>query len=810
MKPQSGGMKWIARAALAAALCSALIAAVAISPAPKEGSKGGVVSIQKALAGDFSGAGLADRYLLGLFSGDFTDDLKTHYPASEWPWVRNARLFVNWKLIEQGGKGHYAWSSLDQEINSALSLGLNNIMLTISGPCPTWATNPNNLDPKFMGVPKKMSDWADFCGAVAARYRDVVDFYQVWQEPGWDSDAPPASYGLIYFSGYCDYQYLGLLRSAYQSIKAADPESFVSAAAMMNGITRSANDFHNYDVLLSGGNLDVSMKVSANRDIVAERPMYFNYQGTWPGGNVELGVQTPNTTWYLAEGATHPGFEEWISIQNPQNTDATVNITYMFPGGGTQPQTVSVGAHSRYTVDVNAAVGPDKNVSAKVESSQPVVVERPMYFMYHGVYPGGSIGAGVTALSTEWFLAEGATHPGFEEWISLMNPGGSSANVKITYMFDGGGTQVQNVTMPPTSRETVLVNDIIGPNRDVSAMVESSQPIIAERPVYFNYQGKWPGGSTQFGATQADSSWFLSEGTTRNNGVDGQFDEWICIQNPGNATAEVDLTYMFTGGGTQAGHVSVPAHSRETVNVDEEVGDNQDVSVQLDSSQDIVVERATYYDYHNTHSGGDAELGCTAAGKEWYFAEGTTRSGFEEWLTLQNPNAADTAVTITYMFTDGTTQEQSVNLPPNSRTTVGVNRSLSMVNICDSLAIHPYDYPDYWAWYYNVLKDMCAAKGFAGKEIIVSEIGWPWGTMQEFSPEGQRQAIGEVGLGGLWGAGCRKIWVFEDIDIAPGTSPGNDYYGLYDYYGNPHPAWGEYKNWQTQLPDYGNKPNHFP
>jgi hypothetical protein len=788
------------------------------------------------MAGDFSGGGLADRYILGLFSESFTNNLKAKIPSSEWPWVRNARLFVNWKSIELGGKGVYDWSVLDQEVNSALSLGLDDILVTLSGPVPNWAVNPANPDPNFMGVPRNMKDWGDFCGAVAARYKDVIDFYQVWLEPGWDIDAPPASYGLIYFSGLCEYQYLGLLRSGYQSIKAADPESFVSAGAMMNGITRSANDFRNYDILLDGGNLDVSMKVSANRNIVAERPMYFNYHGTWPGGNVELGVKTPQKTWYLAEGATHPGFEEWISIQNPQNVAATVNITYMFPGGGTQLQTVSVGANSRYTVDVNAAVGPDKNVSARVDCAQPVVVERPMYFNYHGVYPGGSIGAGVTSLSTEWYLAEGATHPGFEEWISLMNPGASPANVKITYMFDGGGTQEQNVAMPPTSRETVLVNDIIGPNRDVSAMVECDQPIIAERPMYFNYQPSgvgsgldakqdpryqgaskegsaqpgWPGGSTQFGATAPKTSWFLSEGTTRNNDVDGQFEEWISIQNPGDTAADVDLTYMFNGGGTQAGHKTVPPHSRATVMVNEEVGENRDVSVQLDSDQPIVVERPMYYNYHNVTTGGDAELGCTGANRTWYFAEGTTREGFGEWLTLQNPNAAETQVTITYMFSDGTTQNQSVTLPPNSRTTVGVNRSLSIVNICDSLAIHPYDYPDYWAWYYGVLRDMCAAKGYAGKEIIASEIGWPWGTMQEFSPEGQRKAIGEVGLGGLWGAGCKKIWVFQDVDRAPGSSPGNDYYGLYDYYGNPHPAWGEYKNWQTQLPDYGNKQNHFP
>jgi hypothetical protein len=172
-----------------------------------------------------------------------------------------------------------------------------------------------------------------------------------------------------------------------------------------------------------------------------------------------------------------------------------------------------------------------------------------------------------------------------------------------------------------------------------------------------------------------------------------------------------------------------------------------------------------------------------------------------------NPtNKSDTA-TITYMFTDGTTQKQSVSLPPKSRTTVGVNNSLSMATICDGIAVHPYDYPEYWAWYYQNVVNICAKNGYGGKEVIVTEIGWPHAGRAEFSQEGQRKAIGEVGVGGLWGAGCKKIWIFEDVD--PPSSWDQAFNGLYDYNGNAMPAWNEYKKWQAQLPNYGNKPSTF-
>ena len=795
--------------AIAAAVCAVVVTMLLAVPGPSSrravGRSGFSPGGYLAEAGDSGGQNLAERSLIGLFSEDFAGILKKKVPSSEWSSVRNVRLFVKWRDVEPK-KSQFDWSALDAEINAILSLGVNGILMTLGGPTPPFATNKNNPGDPQMGPPKDVRDWGDFCGAVASRYKKYVNYYQIWQEPGWDIDAPPAKEGLVYFSGRADFSYIGMLRAAYKSIKAADSDSLVITGSLMNGLVREPSSFVNYELLMSGANQDFSMKVESGANIVAERPMYFNYHGAWAGGTVNQGIKAPGTSWYLAEGATHPGFEEWITIQNPGGASTEVTITYMFPGGGTQVQTVNVGSHSRCTVDVNSAVGPYRDVAARLVSKLPIVVERPMYFNYHGTMAGGSVESGVDELSKSWYLAEGATHPGFEEWISLMNPASKQTKVTITYMFPGGETKVQKLQMPPTSRETILVNNVVGPNRDVSARIEAENPIIAERPMYFNYQGKWPGGHSQVGANEPATSWFLSEGTTRDNPNDGRFEEWISLMNPGDAKAKVDFTYMFPGGGTKKASLDVPAHARETVLVNNVVGPNQDVSVQLDSSQPIVVERPMYFDYHGKYQGGDVERGCRESGKIWYFAEGTTREGFEEWLTLQNPNAKETVATITFMFGDGSTQQKQVALPPNSRTTVGVNLSVSMGTVCDAVAVHPYDYPQYWSWYYGSVVGICGKYGFGSKEVAATEIGWPNGTRSSFTPEGQRQAIGEVGVGSLFAAGCRKIWIFQDVDRPPGTSPNGDYYGLFSNSGAPFPSWGEYKKWQSQLPDFGNKP----
>jgi len=423
---------------------------------------------------------------------------------------------------------------------------------------------------------------------------------------------------------------------------------------------------------------DLSIKVQSDSEIIAERPMYFSYHGAWGGGTTEAGVREPGKTWYLAEGSTWAGSEEWICIQNPGDSSARIVVTYMFQYGVTKRQAVYVPAHSRRTVDVNKTVGPDKDVSARLESDQPVVVERPMYFNYKGSWDGGSTGSAVPAASTRWYLAEGATHPGFIEWLAVMNPNSTDTRVRITYMFPGGATLKQSVNVIAHSRKTVLVNDVVGPNRDVSAVIDSDLPVIAERPMYFKYKGAWEGGSSQAGVCSPATSWYFAEGTTLNNQAAGNFDEWICILNPADVDTRVILTYMFPGGGLKKTWKTVAAHSRLTVSVNREIGPDRDVSVRVDSQRPVVVERPLYYNYHGSLRGGDVDMGSTSGSKTWYFAEGTNRDGFEEWLTLQNPQRSEATALVTLMLEDGSTRDFTYILAPTSRTTITVNGLMTL------------------------------------------------------------------------------------------------------------------------------------
>ena len=96
--------------------------------------------------------------------------------------------------------------------------------------------------------------------------------------------------------------------------------------------------------------------------------MYFWYGnlGGFNEGSCAIGANKACSTWYLAEGCTRAGFEQWICLQNPNDEVATVRLTYMLENTSCPEQVVSVAPHTRLTVRVNDFVGPDHDVSTEV------------------------------------------------------------------------------------------------------------------------------------------------------------------------------------------------------------------------------------------------------------------------------------------------------------------------------------------------------------------------------------------------------------------------------------------------------------
>jgi len=124
-----------------------------------------------------------------------------------------------------------------------------------------------------------------------------------------------------------------------------------------------------------------------------------------------------------------------------------------------------------------------------------------------------------TTASAKWlsgfYFAEGTTRADFQEYLCMGNSGNQAASAQVTYLFTDGTTQDASYTVPANSRLTVDVNSLVGPNKDLSLKVlADSLKFVAERPMYFNYNGVWTGGSDAIGAVAPNNQWYFAEGNT--------------------------------------------------------------------------------------------------------------------------------------------------------------------------------------------------------------------------------------------------------------------------------------------------------
>ncbi len=415
-----------------------------------------------------------------------------------------------------------------------------------------------------------------------------------------------------------------------------------------------------------------AFKTGSNPDIEYYRPGYTATKEATNSANFGLvymsKVHPPQDVKPASER-----FHEWLCLENPNDRAASVRLNYYLDGGEESSQVVQVPGRSRKTVCVNEAVGGGRDVATTVKSDRPVVAERPMYFNYNGTLAGGHCAVGAREPEKEWYFAEGCTRPGFEQWLTIENPGESVSRVTLTYMLEGEPPRRQQISAPAASRTTLNVNDFLGPGLDVSTRVVASSPVVVERPMYFTYRHGIRGGDNALGATAPSKTWYFAEGTTRSNPQEGFFEEWLCLQNPGGARAHAHTVYMLDSGEQIVKDYVVEPRSRLTVDVNLAVGPGRDVSARIDFDAPLVVERPLYFSLGGALDGGHDALGAASPGKEWHFAEGCTRDGFQTWLCLANPQERQVKVRVDYFLTGGESVSRELLLGPRSRSTIDVN-----------------------------------------------------------------------------------------------------------------------------------------
>lgn len=227
-----------------------------------------------------------------------------------------------------------------------------------------------------------------------------------------------------------------------------------------------ANEFSTFVESLTSGN-----------DVIAERAMYFD---NLRAGHDAVGVATPSTTWYFAEGFTggnaQTAFETFVLLANTGQSSATVSIDYLLDTGEVATRQYAVPARSRFTVwvDQEGRVADARLANAsfglRITADQPIVAERAMYWGTPSAtdpttpalpWAEGHATAGATGPASRWAFAEGqqgATGvPGVQSdaFFLLANPNPAAIAVRATFVREDGRGIVRETCVGPHTRANI-------------------------------------------------------------------------------------------------------------------------------------------------------------------------------------------------------------------------------------------------------------------------------------------------------------------------------------------------------------------
>ncbi len=183
--------------------------------------------------------------------------------------VRWVKEQVRWQDIEKS-KGNFDWFETDTYLTATAEKGLKVLASVVTA--PDWARE-SGADLTQHGPPANPQDYADFVVALLRRYPGKIHAVEVWNEQNLDREWTSTS-------GLSAANYINLLRTTYQAVKAVDPGVIVISGALsptgLNDGVHAYDDFVFLDAMIDAGLLNYTDCVGAHHNGINVSPEY-NY-----------------------------------------------------------------------------------------------------------------------------------------------------------------------------------------------------------------------------------------------------------------------------------------------------------------------------------------------------------------------------------------------------------------------------------------------------------------------------------------------------------------------------------------------------
>jgi len=307
------------------------------------------------------------------------------------------------------------------------------------------------------------------------------------------------------------------------------------------------------------------------------------YDGTYSAGFGSVASTQPGFISYFGEGYTSGMVKTYLFMLNPSPNAANVGVTLYYENGEKRTFNVAIPSLRQVTIDLKEKTMPEKRFGMKVTSTVPIVVEAANY---NKKFSAGTGGLGSDKLSRRWYFADGYVSTDATEFLNIVNPGLSPANINVTFYFiDGTKTAFDDVILPG-SKKMFMMNNYIESLKWFSTVVDSDVDIVAERT---HYDDEYSAGNGGVGTTDTVTQAYFTNGLVNDNTKN-----FIAVFNPGDDAALLTLTIIYGDGSDKVLKETAKAGARTTIDLNTLALPDKNFGVYLESSVPIVAEQVTY------------------------------------------------------------------------------------------------------------------------------------------------------------------------------------------------------------------------
>ncbi len=281
---------------------------------------------------------------------------------------------------------------------------------------------------------------------------------------------------------------------------------------------------------------------------------------------------------------------------------------------------------------------------------------------------GGESGPGMTAPARRFHFAEGTTHPGFQEWVLVFNPGREPVKVRAEF-YSGEEVRAREYEVPPLRRVSIDVNGELPDRDEVACVLEATGEVVAERTVLFNRGAGFSGGFTAAGSSTPSCLHFFPDGVA----LEG-FEEYLVLFNPNPVEVGVELE-LAGSGSSRSEALRVPARRRVTLGL-KGMAPEGEYSLVVRSEGPLVAEKSRYFIFQDLVTGGSVSTGEASPRQEWSFPGVTVREGYASFLVIYNPCRQPTWAWVSLEGRDGSYREERALIPAGARKTLSLEATM--------------------------------------------------------------------------------------------------------------------------------------